>query len=157
MELKLDADLCGFCGQVDELGQTRCVVCDGAERKAFSSIAAGNRLAKPGFVSSGLEEEESSNKNQTQTFGQGDGAMNDLITAYETVCYEVNAVHYLNRSQGTHMVHLNHALLPHFPCMFSSVALRARLFFLGEDEKEVLQSFWKDQQTAETVKVPGLK
>lgn len=36
--------------------------------------------------------------------------MNDLITAYEIVCYEVNAVHYLNRSQGTHMVHLNHAL-----------------------------------------------
>lgn len=51
-----------------------------------------------------------SNKNQTQTFGQGDGAMNDLITAYEIVCYKVNAVHYLNQSQGTHMVNLNHAL-----------------------------------------------
>lgn len=57
--------------------------------------------------------QEGSNKNQTQTSGQGDGAMNDLITAYEIVCYEVNAVYYLNRSQGTHMVHLNHALCCH--------------------------------------------
>lgn len=54
--------------------------------------------------------QEGSNKNQTQTFGQGHGAMNDLITAYEILCYEVNAVHYLSRSEGTHMVHLNHAL-----------------------------------------------
>lgn len=36
--------------------------------------------------------------------------MNDFITAYEIVCYKVNAVHYLNRPQGTRMVHLNHAL-----------------------------------------------
>lgn len=71
--------------------------------------------------------------------------MNALITAYEIVCYEVKAVRYLNRSQGTHMVHLKHAPLPHFPCVLSSVALRAGLFFLGEDEKEVPQSFWKDQ------------
>lgn len=32
-------------------------------------------------------------------------------------------------------------LLPHFSHMLSSWALRAGLFFLGEDEKEVLQSF----------------
>lgn len=99
--------------------------------------------------------QEGRNKNQTQTFGQGVGAMNDLITSYEIVCYEVNAVHYLNQSQGTHMVHLNHSL--HFSHTISSLALRARLFFLGDHEKEVLQSFWKDQQPAETVKVPGLK
>lgn len=37
-------------------------------------------------------------------------AMNDFITAHEIVCYKVNAVHYLNRSQVTRMVHLNHAL-----------------------------------------------
>lgn len=84
--------------------------------------------------------QEGRNKNQTQTFGQGVGAMNDLITSYEIVCYEVNAVHYLNQSQGTHMVHLNHSL--HFSHTISSLALRARLFFLGDHKKEVLQSFW---------------
>lgn len=36
--------------------------------------------------------------------------MNDLITAYEIVCYEVNVVHYLNRSQGNHTIQLIHAL-----------------------------------------------
>lgn len=50
-------------------------------------------------------------------------AMNDLITAYEIVCYKVNAVHYLKQSQGTNMVKLNHA------------HARAWLFFLGEEWK----------------------
>lgn len=90
----------------------------------------------------------------------GVAAMNDLITAYEIVCYKVNAVHYLKQSQGTNMVKLNHALhnaaaaLP--PCV---IRLRPApdCFPWVRNEKEVLQSFWNDQQIAETAKVPGLK
>lgn len=43
---------------------------------------------------------------------------------------------------------LRETLWPHSSRALSSLALRAGLFFLGEDEKEVLQSFWKEQQTA---------
>lgn len=83
--------------------------------------------------------QEGSNKNQSQTFGQGHGAMNDLITAHEIVCYEVNAVHYLNRSEGTHMARMNHAP-PNAACrtpprVLSSVALRTRTVFLGRGRK----------------------
>lgn len=69
--------------------------------------------------------------------------MNDLITAYVIVCYKVNAVHYLKQSQGTRMVNLNHALRktppppppPHFSRAPSNSALRAQLFFLGEERR----------------------
>lgn len=75
-----------------------------------------------------------SNKNQTQTFGQGYGAMNDLITVYEIVRYKVNAAHYLNQSQGTHMVNLNHALqntaAALLPCVIQLSPAR-RAVFLG--------------------------
>lgn len=82
--------------------------------------------------------QEGSNKNQSQTFGQGHGAMNDLITAHEIVCYEVNAVHYLNRSEGTHMARMNHAppnaaaALP--PCAIQ-LSLTRRTVFLGRGRK----------------------
>lgn len=61
----------------------------------------------------------------------GVAAMNDLITAYEIVCYKVNAVHYLKQSQGTSMVKLNYAL--HSSHVLADLDLRARLFFLGEE------------------------
>lgn len=78
-----------------------------------------------------------SNKKQTQTFGQGDAAMNDPITAYEIVCYKVNAVHYLKQSQGTDTVKLNHALQNAAAALLPCVIRRrpARLFFLGEEWK----------------------
>lgn len=62
----------------------------------------------------------------------GVAAMNDLITAYEIVCYKVNAVHYLKQSQGTNMVKLSHA--PHsaaaarLPCVIRLRPARPTVF-----------------------------
>lgn len=91
--------------------------------------------------------QEGSNKNQSQTFGQGHGAMNDLITAHESCVMKwmLFIIWTDLRAPTWHVwIMLRETLQPHS----SRVLYSSGLFFLGEDEKEVLQSFWKEQQTA---------
>lgn len=49
-QLKLDAELCGFCGRVDDFGQAQCVACDGAAGGEGLFLPAPQRTDTPSLA-----------------------------------------------------------------------------------------------------------